>query len=129
MWPWAFQPRGVLQAFANFGKEFNAFANGQALLVAIQSDGNAGDVLHDEVRLAGELIPAGVTGEPGAAMVASASCAADVLPALEEVGVLGLSSPVGPSASSMRTSGRERNGQVARVYHDKSGIEERCSAV
>src|SRR5260370_26636823 len=52
MWPWAFQPRGVLHAFANFGKEFNAFANGQALLVAIQSDGNAGDVLYDEVRLA-----------------------------------------------------------------------------
>lgn len=27
-------------------------ANGQALLVAIESDGNAGDVLHNEVRLA-----------------------------------------------------------------------------
>lgn len=62
-------------------------------------------------------------------MVASASCAADVLPSLEEVGVLGLSSPVGPSASSMRTASGERNGQVAGVYHDKSGIEERCSAV
>ena len=42
----------VLHAFANFGKEFNAVANGPALLVAIPSDGNAGDVLHDEVRLA-----------------------------------------------------------------------------
>jgi len=32
---------GVLHAFADFAEEFDAFANGKALLVAIQSDGDA----------------------------------------------------------------------------------------
>ncbi len=54
-------------------------------------------------------------------MVASASCCSGAPPPLEEAGALRFSSLVGPSASAMRTSGRKRNGQVAKVYHGKSG--------
>jgi hypothetical protein len=60
MWPWAFQPRGVLHAFANFG-EFNAFANGQALLAQYRVMGMPGTYSMTKYGWPSEVLPASKT--------------------------------------------------------------------